>query len=176
MRSVEFKLGSTDDKTVDYEVVVERRNGDIWTAESRDPITSGTPEAEKKVILEDGMRLTIIAQGSETELVWDKEQNAAMPRHAFESQPTLEERHQMEKDRQAELRHRQRRETKTEAAARDAAAQARDKVLQESQKREAEATQQKQTEKVPETTTTVPTANTVSPSKPPVAPAKPAGK
>jgi hypothetical protein len=148
MRTLEFKLGSTEtNEETDFTVSLEARRGDAWSVQDSIPVTSGTPEAERKIMLNDDERIVISARGYSTEIVFDKTQNAAMPRRAFESQPTDEQKAEMEANRQAELRDTARGDGRLRAAQTRAADAAREDVLNRQQqiqeeqrlRREAEA-------------------------------------
>lgn len=136
MRSITILMGSTEaEKAADYTFEVQRLRGDTWVTDSSVAITSGTADAEKKVLLDDNTRVVIMARGADTEVVFDREQNAAMPRHALESQTTLADRAIQEEERQTELRHTDRNVAKIQEVGNRAAEVARDKAIEEEKAR-----------------------------------------
>lgn len=102
MRAVEIRLTATDAQPTDFEFSIEEKVGESWKRQKSVAITSGSPEAERRIILEDNVRIVISARGNSNEIVYDRDQNAAMPRAAQESQLTTEERAAAEQKRQAD--------------------------------------------------------------------------
>lgn len=104
MRAVEIKMLSTGERPADFELQLQSLNktSGAWNNVSSAAITTGTPEAERRILLQDGERIVIEARGSDVEVVYDKVNNAAMSREALESQPTAEEKIEMEAQRQKE--------------------------------------------------------------------------
>jgi hypothetical protein len=141
MRSVDviFKSTNEDPKVEQFTVSIERqRDVDRWDLMGRNPnITSG-PDGTKTYMLEVGERLIIEPSGAAVEMVFDKEQNAVMPREAFESQPSAADKQKIEEDRQKELREKTFGATRTEREVEQAASRARDEVLTKQAEREAQ--------------------------------------
>ena len=110
MRVVKLELNSsTEKRPMDFDVRVERRMGvsGAYKVENSFAVTSGQPEASRTLLLDDDARIVIEPRGSTTEVVYDKAQGAAMPREAFETQPTEDEKIEIEAARQKELEERE---------------------------------------------------------------------
>ncbi len=59
-------------------VFIEEKQGDFWKRMEVLPLASGTVDQERKLLLADNRRLVVEGKGS-TALVYDREQNAAVP-------------------------------------------------------------------------------------------------
>lgn len=127
MRTVEVTYKGEENE--DFSVIIERRRAvDLpWELAGRAVQKPG----QKTYLLEANERLVIETFGAEVEMVFDKEQNAVMPRSAFESQPDAATKQQTEDDRQKEVKDQQFGMTRNEAVASQAADRERDRVLEE---------------------------------------------
>lgn len=136
MRSVTIKFESTDDRQVDgeFRVEVEKAPG-LWVVENSYAVTSGAEGSERKFLLEPNTRIMIVPRGN-IEVVYDKEQNAAMTVESFETQPTAEEKQEIEKKRQQDLKTANRQSSATAVSAEQAAERARQRVIEEQQQAE----------------------------------------
>lgn len=78
MKVVNIEIcGVNDGDRVSATVIQERKRGDNWNRLKSWDVTSGMPEAKRKILLEDDERLVI--EGREVEkIVFDKNQNAAV--------------------------------------------------------------------------------------------------
>lgn len=138
MRNVKLSLMSTNRELLEaFRVTIEENVGGTWREVDSTNTTSDQPGANRDVQIEQNQRLVIEAIGADVEMVYDREQNAAMPRVAFETQPTADEKAKMEEDRQQELRDREFGDAKARRSADRAAEQARDKALDEARQKEA---------------------------------------
>lgn len=133
MRSVKVEyLSSEKEKPEAFQVSIERAKDDgTWTLAGRNTVPSGQTGEVKTYLLEPKERLVIEPFGSEIEMIFDKEQNAAMPRSAFESQPTQAQKEQTEVDRQKEVRDITFGDDKAQRVGDRAAEQARDVAIEE---------------------------------------------
>lgn len=137
MRTVTVNVISTDEKKpVDAEYRIEVKKNDVWSIDKSFAVTSGK-DSERKFLLNDNERLVIEARGL-TEMVFDPVQNATMTREAFESQPTPEQKVEMEKERQKEVKATEKGQTVVQMEADKAAEIARDKTLEEQKAKMAE--------------------------------------
>jgi hypothetical protein len=141
MRVAYVEIRSDNDKPVDAEIRVESEiaNTGQFSIDASYPVTSGEPDAKRTIPLLAGQRVIIAPRGPDVEMVYDRDQNAAMPREAHESQPTDAEKAKTEEDRQNELRGGVRADAKIQREANAAADQARDKVIADQQEKSREA-------------------------------------
>lgn len=70
---------ATDGEVVSGALTIQRKRGDTWVVESSTTFVSGTPEAERVLLLEDSQRVVVEAS-SNKKLVYDRPQAAAVPR------------------------------------------------------------------------------------------------
>lgn len=130
MRSIDLDLRSTNSgETAGFRLALEQNVSGQWRQIETVNIASGTPQAVRSLQIERDQRIVIEAIGADVEMVFDKEQNATMPRVAFETKPTEDERREMEEARQKELRETARGEEKLNQLANRAADRARENVL-----------------------------------------------
>lgn len=79
MRVVEINVLPVDDRTpATARIVVDELRNGYWIRKESIDVTSGTPEARKKVVLSDSQQVTISPVVVE-ETVYDKEQMLARP-------------------------------------------------------------------------------------------------
>jgi len=144
MRAIEVKVLSTDEgKTEDFDLRVETLRGDTWVNVQSLAMTSGTEAASRRIVLEASERIVIVGRGAQEDMVFDKVQNAAMPRSSFESQPSDAEKAQMLADHQAELKSGARADVKVQRAGDQAAEKARDTAIESAKLRMAEEARRK---------------------------------
>src|SRR5678816_891386 len=60
-------------------IAIDRKKNDMWVGESSIDLVSGTPSAERTILLENDQRM-VLEGSSNVEVVYDKEQNAAVPK------------------------------------------------------------------------------------------------
>lgn len=75
-----FKISLLNEKVgvrLSGAIVIERRRNDTWVREREITLLTGDPSSEATIVVEDGQRL-IIEAPSENEVVYDREQNAAI--------------------------------------------------------------------------------------------------
>lgn len=78
MKVVEVKVVSIrDGEVVSATIIQEQKRNDYWTRVKAWDVMSGTPEASRRVLLEDDERLVIEGRAS-THVVYDQEQKAAV--------------------------------------------------------------------------------------------------
>lgn len=168
MRSVEVKFISSNKEHPENEqfsVAIERTRDGNWDLLGRNAYVR-PGDVAKTYILEVGERLIIEPSGVSVEMVYDKEQNAAMPREAFESRPDEGTKAQIEADRQKEVREIERGGDRINTEADRAAMRARDAVLDEQQKRDLakkEATRNEENSQAAKASTQVGPQTTVKP-------------
>lgn len=101
MRKLSVTFGSSKDSiVVGYHVAISRPNG----TGKETYIKSDDEKTERVFMLEPNESITIKAVDAPQEMVYDREQNAAVTKEAFESKRSEEENQQIEKDRQAEVK------------------------------------------------------------------------
>src|SRR5678816_1420242 len=60
-------------------IAIDRKKNDMWVRESSIDLVSGTPSAERTILLENDQRM-VLEGSSNVEVIYDKEQNAAVPK------------------------------------------------------------------------------------------------
>lgn len=129
MRSLDVKFKSNESEHEAFRVTMERQAPAGWIGDA-DSVMYFQKGVDQTFLLEQGQRLVIEPWGATVEMVLDKDQNAVMPKVAFDTQPTPAEKQQMELDRQKELRDIQAGKIKVDRVAGQAANQARDEAIQ----------------------------------------------
>lgn len=67
-----------DSDTGSATIHVEKRRGEAWLREKVYDFTPSTPDARRRLVLEDDQRVVVMGVAG-TEVVFDKEQSAAVP-------------------------------------------------------------------------------------------------
>lgn len=134
MRKIEIKYEGGEGEV--FSVALERRRAEDlpWELGARATQQNGV----KTYMLEAGERLVIEPWGATVEMVWDRNQNAAMPRAAFESQPNDAEKRATEDARQQEVRDTNEGRVRDDRVGDRAADQAREEALQKQKERSEE--------------------------------------
>lgn len=130
MRSLEVKFKTDANEEEAFRVTLERQAPSGWVG-SADSVMFFAKDATQTLLLEEGTRVVIEPHGATVEMVYDKDQNAAMPRFAFETKPDQAAKEKIEADRQQEVRDIESGKIKRDRADERAAELARDKAIQE---------------------------------------------
>lgn len=98
MRSVEIRLGSTEDGVVQqFEVQLERKKDDKWSAPEPLQVMASTA-APMVLYLEDNERVVITSKVEQYQIVFDRDQNANIVVRSDEENKALNERADVAKD------------------------------------------------------------------------------
>lgn len=75
-----------DGEVVSATILKQRKRADYWVNEDMIAVNSNEPGAERQILLDDSQRLVVEAT-SDVQVVYDKTQNAAVPRKSVEPKP-----------------------------------------------------------------------------------------